>query len=203
MTTDRPQRVHGAVLCGAALLLLFHAPCWAQSTPGSDTTPMAASTTAMSPRALEALLDDTDVIVRGIIGRPTPVSTDPGSDRLRDYTVHSPVVVFQRTDSTLGLHAGPSWRQTVRVRLVSRATPRHKGAAWFAFPARVLTQGDESVLFLKKHADVLTVTAAFRIADERLVPQLTEATFVHEYMGMNVNAFAVAVLEDLFLGFAE
>ena len=56
------------------------------------------------------------------------------------------------------------------------------------------------MLFLKQHGDVLTVTAAFRIADERLVPQLTEATFVHEYTGMNVNAFAVAVLTDLFLG---
>ena len=154
----------------------------------------------MAPRSLEALLDDTDAIVRGVISRPAPVRTDAGAVQHRSYDVQSPVIVFQRADITLGLNPGPSWMQTVSVRLVTRAVSRHDGAGAFAYPARVLTPGAESVLFLKKHADVLTVTAAFRIVDERLVPQLTEATFVDEYTGLKISDFAVAVLKDLFLG---
>ena len=154
----------------------------------------------MAPRSLEALLDDTDAIVRGVVSQPTLVRTDAGAVRHRDYDVHSPVIVFQRADSTLGLNPGPSWRQTVSVRLVARAVSRYDGAGAFAYPTRVLTPRAESILFLKKHADVLTVTAAFLIADERLVPQLTDATFVHEYAGMETGDFALAVLKDLFLG---
>ena len=202
MTTDRMHPVRAAVLGGTALVMLFHAPGWAQSQRGSDTAAPApvASAGAMAPRSLEALLDDTDAIVRGVISRPAPVSTDAGAVQHRSYDVHSPVIVFQRADTTLGLNPGPSWRQTVSVRLVTRAVSRHDGAGAFAYPARVLTPRAESVLFLKKRADVLTVTAAFRIVDERLVPQLTEATFVDEYMGMKISDFAVAVLKDLFLG---
>ncbi len=202
MTTHRMQPVRAAVLGGTALLMLFHASSWAQSKRGRDTATPApvASAEALAPRSLEALLDDTDAIVRGVISQPASVKTDTGAVRHRDYDVHFPVIVFQRADSTLGLNPGPSWTQTVHVRLVTRAVSRHDGAGAFAYPARVLTPGAESVLFLKKHADVLTVTAAFRIVDERLVPQLTEATFVHEYTGMKISDFTVAVLKDLFLG---
>ncbi len=201
LTTHRIQPVRVAVLGGIALVMLFQAPSWAQSKRGSDAAPApVASAEAMSPRSLEALLDDTDAIVRGVVSRPAPVRTHAGAVRHRDYDVHSPVVVFQRADSTLGLNPGPSWTQTVRVRLVTRAVSRHAGAGAFAYPVRGLTPRAESVLFLKKHADVLTVTAAFRITNERLVPQLTEATFVHEYTGMRIDDFAVAVLKDLFLG---
>ena len=202
MTTHRIHPVRVAVLGGTALVMLFQAPSWAQSKRGSDTAAPApvASAGAMAPRSLEALLDDTDAIVRGVISQPAPVKTDTGAVRHRDYDVHSPVIVFQRADSTLGLNPGPSWTQTVRARLVTRAVSRHEGAGAFAYPARMLTPGAVSVLFLKKHADVLTVTAAFRIVDDRLVPQLTEATFVDEYTGMKISDFAVAVLKDLFLG---
>ncbi len=202
MTTDRMHPVRVAVLGGTALVMLFQAPSWAQSKRGSATAAPApvAPAEAMAPRSLEALLDDTDAIVRGVISQPAPVRTDAGAVRHRDYDVYSPVIVFQRADSTLGLNPGPSWTQTVTVRLVSRAVSRHEGAGAFAYPARVLTPHLESVLFLKKHADVLIVTAAFRIVDERLVPQLREATFVGEYTGMTISDFTVAVLEDLFLG---
>ena len=54
--------------------------------------------------------------------------------------------MFQRADSTLGLNPGPSWTQTVNVRLVTGAVSRHEGAGAFAYPARVLTPGAVSVL---------------------------------------------------------
>ena len=207
MTTHRIQPLRVAVLGVTALVVLFQASGSAQSRrgrhvrrPTAAQAPVASTDAMERRRSLEPLLDDTDAIVRGVIGQPAPLRTDADAVRHRDYDVHSTVIVFQRADSTLGLDPGPSWTQTVSVRLVNQAVSRHQGWGRFACPAQVLTPRAESVLFLKKHADVLTVTAAFRIADELLVPQLTEATFVPEYTGMKVDDFAVVVLKDLFLG---
>ena len=203
MTTHRIHSVRVAVLGGTALVMLFQAPSWAQSKRGSDTAAPApvASAGAMAPRSLEALLDDTDAIVRGVISRPAPVRTDTGAVRYRHYDVHSPVIVFQRADSTLGLTPG------TELDADSKREARHRGrnhatrvrARSPTLPGCSL-QAPSPVLFLKKHVDVLTVTAAFRIVDERLVPQLTEATFVDEYTGMKISDFVGTVLKDLFLG---
>ena len=140
MAADRMQRVRRAVLGGFAFVMMLNAPSWAQSKPGHDSAASAPaiSTAARSPRSLATLLNDTDAIVRGVISRRAAVRTDAGAVLYRDYNVHSPVVVFQRTDSTLGLHPGPSWRQAMRVRVVIRAVSRDEGAAGYAYPARVL-----------------------------------------------------------------
>ena len=212
MTTHRVQPVRVAVLGLTALVMLFHGPSWAQSKRGNEpaTQATAASAEAMEPQSLEALLDDTDAIVQGVISEPAPYTTGAGALGHRDddvhyypvivFRVHYPVIVFQRADSTLGLDSGPSWTQTIDVRLVNQAVSRDDSAGAAVHPAgRALTPGAEFLLFLKKDAEVLTVTAAFRIAGERIVPLLPEAPFVQEYAGMKIDDFTVEVLTDLFL----
>ncbi len=210
MTTHRIQPVRVAVLGLTALVMLFHGPSWAQSKRGDDPVAPApaASAEAMEPQSLEALLDDTDAIVQGIISEPAPYTTGAGTVGHRDNDMHDPiivfrvyypVIVFQRADSTLGLDSGPSWTQTIDVRLVNQAVSRNDGAGAAVHPAgRALTPGAEFLLFLKKYADVPTVTAAFRIAGGRIVPLLPEAPFVQEYAGMKIDDFTVDVLTDLF-----
>ena len=211
MTTRRIQPVRVAVLGLSALVMLFHGPSWAQSKRGNEPAGQAtaASAEAMEPQSLEALLEDTDAIVQGVISEPAPYTMGAGTVEHRDdevhytvivFRVHYPVIVFQRADSTLGLDAGPSWTQTIDVRLVNQAVSLDDGAGAPVHPAgRALTPGAESLLFLKKYAEVLTVTAAFRIAGERIVPLLPEAPFVQEYAGMKIDDFTVDVLTGLFL----
>ena len=197
MTTHRIQPVRVAVLGLTALLMLFHGSGWAQSKGGDEPAAQATAAAAkvMEPQSLETLLDDTDAIVQGFMSEPAPNTSDAGSAGHRDddwqypvsvFRMHYPVVVFQRADNTLGLDSGLSWTQTIDVRL-------------FNYAGRALTPGAESLLFLKKYADVLIVTAAFRIEDERIVPLLPEATFVQEYAGTKIDDFTADVLTDLFL----
>ena len=210
MTIYRIQSVRVAVLGVTALVMLLHAPSWAQSKRNGDTAALATTASTEAPHSLEALLDDTDAIVQGVISQPAPYSTGAGAVRQGGddvqypvvvFRVHYPVVVFQRSDSVLGLDSEPSWTQTISVRLVNQTVSRDYGP-WASVVGRragpVLTPGAESLLFLKKYEDVLIVAAAFRIAGERIVPVLPAAPFVQGYDGMNIDEFTVEVLTDLF-----
>ena len=205
MTHPRCKPVRVAILSVTALTMLSHGSSWAQSAGGNDTAAQvtALAAQAMEPQSFEALLDDTDAIVQGVMSQTAPFVAYADTIRQRVYDVHYPVIVFQREDTALGLDPGPSWTQTISVRLVERARPDADRSAAPVDPPGTITPGIDCLLFLKQHADALWVTAAFRIVDKRVVPLLPEATFIQESAGRKVTDFTVDVLTQLFLRRAQ
>jgi hypothetical protein len=139
--------------------------------------------------SLDRLLQDTDLIVRGVVGTaPRSYLSDDQTEVLTDYSILNPKVMYQRT--TVGL------RNDSRVVTVTMlgGTVEINGLTFTSGHAalRELTPGNEGVFCLKavgnQNRIALTYFGAFDVRSTELVPLVRKSGFAPEARGKAPDA---------------
>lgn len=145
-------------------------------------TPLTAGASIPSGAApaLDRILDDTDLIVRGIVGQPTSYLSDDQTAVLTDYPVLKASILYERK----GL-ASPSDPTALAVTLFGGEIEIN-GLTFTDRPAALpaLTPGSEQLLCLKVENEKLMVAGryfgVFAIGEEHLTPLTRKEGFAPE-----------------------
>jgi hypothetical protein len=142
-----------------------------------------------APPTIAELLQDTDVIVRGIVGQPRRYLSEDQRDVFTDYPilnpwyVYQPVLVTSKTPSAPGVVVVTQLGGAVTVN-GARFTQTEEGLL-------PLESGIEGLFFLKRDRGRLfivgTFFGAFRVVDGKLVPLTPKVGFAPEYRDLSVG----------------
>ena len=139
------------------------------------------------PSSVEALIDATDLLVLGIVRTPRTALSDDRSDLYFDYALDEPLILFPRDPTT---RHQPDGASAITVRQLVGTLTAHDRRRSVSAPTQMLDPDTAYVLFLMTKGDRYAVAAAFRIAEERLIPRIPGRRFDRQYLGKPAKEFA-------------
>lgn len=152
---------------------------------GESTSGMSMIPSGLAP-TMTAVLADTDVIVRGIVGEPRSYLSDDQFDILTDYPILNPVILYQPVTAR---SIDPAVR-TPTITATLRGGTIKINDLTYTFTALALPSlepGTEGLFLLKRVGNQFRIASAyygaFRIADSKLIPLTRKQGFAQEYVG--------------------
>ena len=138
------------------------------------------------------ILEDTDIIVRGVVGEPRSYLSEDQRDVYTDYPINGPTFLYQATlESSPKPGIVPSVVITVRGGSV-----RINGLTYtfVDYALRPLKPGSECLLLLKRVGDHYAIAGSylgiFGVADGKLTPLTGKQGFAPEYRDVPVTQAA-------------